>query len=240
MIFTIIMIFLGVVMTVGVILLARWVYLDATSRNVNPWPWVLLVLLISPNFIGLIIYALTRPKNNIYTTCEYCNAEIPGKANYCQNCGKQNLRDIDADVKSPPGNKLLIAGFAIIVSALIALMAVGLASVVDTSKLESVFGSYTIGSINKQWGNSWSMSFYTFQGQKSKTFTAGKTNPHLIYSSEITKGELTMELFDSSGALAAPLPANESGEVSGLVSGERYKLVVTANKASGKFEFEMQ
>lgn len=240
MIVTTIVVLLGCVITAGVILLARWVYLDAESRGINPWPWVLLVLLVSPNFIGLIVYALTRPKNMVFASCEHCRAEIPVNSNYCPNCGVQGRHDAGGPVKKHPGNRLLIAGFALIFSAFLTLIVVGFASFVDTSRLKSVFGSYSIVSINKQWGNSWSMSFYTFQGQKSKTFTADGAEPRFVYSSEITKGELTIELFDSSGGLAALLPVNESGEFIRLTPGEKYKVVVTANKASGKFEFEMQ
>jgi len=203
---TALIILMTVMALAGVILLARWVYLDAKSRGINPLPWVLLVLFVSPNFLGLIIYALVRPKNRA-DTCASCGAGIPGDSQYCQYCGAaQAQKQISAHQRGP-GLKLLIAGAALLLATLIVAAVLVVQTVSGGIK---PFGNYTIGSVSNKWGNSWSMSFRTFQGTQSATFTADSDSPQLTYSSEVTQGELNIRVFDNENALVADLPVNPS------------------------------
>jgi len=231
------LIILMVVMALaGVILLARWVYLDAKSRGVNPLPWVLLVLFVSPNFIGLIIYALVRPKNRA-DTCASCGAGIPGDSRYCQYCGAPQERKQISAPQGGPGLKPLIAGAALLLATII----VAAALIVKTvSGGITPFGGYTLGSVSNKWGNSWSMSFHTFQGTQSAAFTADSDSPQLTYSSEVTQGEMNIRVFDKDNAIVADLPANDSGVLTGLTKGMKYKVAVTAEQARGKFAFKME
>ena len=100
----------------GVILLSRWVYLDARIRKINPWPWIILMVLVSPNFIGLVLYTLVRQKKG-GLTCPSCKTDVPPGSSYCPRCGSK-LDDTVGQLKSP-SPVLLITGFACIVAGFI-------------------------------------------------------------------------------------------------------------------------
>lgn len=93
----------------GIILLSRWVYLDAKIRNINPWPWIAIMAVISPNFIGLILYTFVRQKKG-GIKCTQCGSEIPPGSSFCPSCGLK----LEQPVKqlASPSPVLLIAGFA--------------------------------------------------------------------------------------------------------------------------------
>lgn len=222
----------------GIILFARWVYLDAKSRGVNPWPWVLLVLLISPNFIGLVIYALVRPKNQYRETCVSCGADIPQDCKYCPNCGVTHVATQLPMSKKGPGPKFIIIGIALIAAGLIMLITTFAVQLAADGSLP--IGSYTIGSVGSKWGNTWNMSFHTLQGKQTNIFTSKSDNPHIVYSSRIDQGELSIEVFDQSDTLIAKLPVNQEGILTDLVTGTRYKVVVTGQKARGSFDLKME
>ena len=224
----------------GVILMARWVYLDAKSRGVNPLPWVLLVLLVSPNFIGLIIYALVRPKNRIGDHCPQCGADIPVDCNYCPNCGAKHEATPNTKVKKGPRLTLLITGVVLLAVALTVLCVFAFRIVASGN---TPFGSYTIGSVSNKWGNEWTMSFRTLQGSESADFTAKSDNPRIVYSSQITQGELTIQIYEQNGQsniLRAEIHANEEGVLDDLVKGLRYKVIAVGQQARGSFSFKME
>jgi len=227
---------LTVIAIAGVILLARWVYLDAKNRGVNPLPWVLLTLLVSPNFIGLIVYALVRPKNRLEDNCESCGAQIPADCNYCPKCGVKHEPKQGLKFNKGPGLKLLVTGAVMLAAALIIILALAFTAVSGISP----FANYTIGSVENKIGNSWSMSFHTLQGSQSASFTAQSDTPHIVYSSQITQGEMSIEVFDQNNTLIANIPVNEEGILNGLVKGTRYKLEVSGKQARGKFSFSME
>ena len=87
------------------------------------------------------------------------------------------------------------------------------------------------------------MSFHTFQGSQSATFTAESDSPRIVYESQVTQGEMTIQIYERNGQediLIADVPVNESGVLDDLTNGERYKIVVTAQKARGNFSFKME
>ncbi len=100
----------------GIILLSRWVYLDARIRKINPWPWIILMFLVSPNFIGLILYTLVRQKKG-GLPCPSCKADVPPGSSYCPFCGSR-LDETPGQLRNP-SPVLLIAGFVCIVAAFI-------------------------------------------------------------------------------------------------------------------------
>ena len=224
----------------GVALLARWVYLDAKSRGINPLPWVLLVIFISPNFIGLIIYALVRPKNRNEDKCASCGASIPADSQYCPRCGFKHEPLQELRPRKAPGFKLMITGAAMLAATMIIAIVF---AVQQFSAGNMPLGSYTVGSVSNKWGNSWSMSFHTFQGSESAYFTAKSDEPHIVYESNITQGELSISIYEQNGEdsiLVANIPINREGSLEGLVKGSRYRVVVTAEQARGSFSLKME
>ncbi|MFP4697494.1 MAG: zinc ribbon domain-containing protein [Eubacteriales bacterium] len=71
--------FLLIIIGLGV-----FVFVDAPKYNMNKWLWILVVCL-TPNFIGLIIYLLIR-SNNKKEKCIRCNNEIKKDFNICPYC----------------------------------------------------------------------------------------------------------------------------------------------------------
>jgi len=67
------------------ILIARYVYKDAKSRNMDATLWVVVTLLI-PSFIGLIIYLIVR-SNNPVTNCPSCKNPVDSDFVICPFCG---------------------------------------------------------------------------------------------------------------------------------------------------------
>jgi uncharacterized membrane protein YhdT/RNA polymerase subunit RPABC4/transcription elongation factor Spt4 len=67
-----------------------YVYRDAKRRGMNPALWTLLVLILSPAYlgIGLIIYLLVREP--LPYTCPQCSSKVNARFNFCPNC-KYNL-----------------------------------------------------------------------------------------------------------------------------------------------------
>ena len=114
-------IFVFIVYLTGLILVVRWMYCDAKMRDMNPWGWILITCLFSPNFIGLILYLLFRRKDT-EIRCIECGKQISEYYQYCPWCGKPNVQDVKPKV-SLPHQKLLTTGIiCMIISVLGALV----------------------------------------------------------------------------------------------------------------------
>jgi predicted amidophosphoribosyltransferase len=69
----------------GWVLLAWWVYLDATWRRMEGIPWAVLTLVTS--VVGLVTYLVIRyPKPKM---CSRCGASIAENLTFCPYCGSQ-------------------------------------------------------------------------------------------------------------------------------------------------------
>lgn len=64
------------------VLIAVFIYKDASRRNMNAWLWMLAVIYI-PNFIGLLLYLFTRRQHSILLKTEPANKLVQ-----CPHCGK--------------------------------------------------------------------------------------------------------------------------------------------------------
>ncbi|HWC97841.1 MAG TPA: hypothetical protein VG456_13850 [Candidatus Sulfopaludibacter sp.] len=74
----------GCAFVVGLILLFRYIYLDAKRRNMNAALWTVLAI-IAPSGIGIILYFLLRQP--LPVCCTKCGgAVVPGFV-YCPYCG---------------------------------------------------------------------------------------------------------------------------------------------------------
>ena len=85
----ILLIALGVPILIGV-----YVYRDAKSRGMDGLLWTLIAVL-TPSFIGLIIYVAMRAQNTV-AVCAHCGHSVnPGYA-VCPNCGASLKRHCSA------------------------------------------------------------------------------------------------------------------------------------------------
>lgn len=64
------------------VLIAVFIYRDASRRNMNAWLWMLAVIYI-PNFIGLLLYLFARRQH--YSLSK---TELGSKPMQCPHCGK--------------------------------------------------------------------------------------------------------------------------------------------------------
>ena len=233
------------IITIGVFLITRWIYVDAKSRGINPLPWILMTLFISPNFLGLIIYILTRPKSEIF--CPNCQKNITREMNYCPNCAAR-IETNTFSYARKTSNKSLVWGIVLIVTFSIAsIIGIGIYSMSEVkdfknSSNSSIFHFTSATSMTStNFNNKWKCSFKTLNGCKRGNFRAKSETPMLIYSSEITKGNITFEVFDDKDNIIETISSNTSGEITNLVQGKKYKVVATTDGvASGKFSFEMK
>ncbi len=116
------LIIITIIDLIGICLILKWIYDDAKARNMNPWGWILITGLLSPNFIGLILYILFRHKDD-ETQCTRCTKRMEQQMNYCPWCGESNVNK-DKTVPEKPSNTLLIAGIIIMVICLLAFLAI--------------------------------------------------------------------------------------------------------------------
>jgi hypothetical protein len=78
----------------GFILLAGYIYADASRRGMPPILWTALAVLI-PNGIGFVLYfALRHP---LVYSCSGCKYGVPADAAFCPACGHPQL---DAEMRS--------------------------------------------------------------------------------------------------------------------------------------------
>jgi predicted nucleic acid-binding Zn ribbon protein len=74
-------------LALSITFVTMWVYKDAKQRGHPAGMWALLVV-ISGNFIGLILYLLiVRKQKNVI--CVHCGSTTNIQGSYCSNCGKE-------------------------------------------------------------------------------------------------------------------------------------------------------
>jgi hypothetical protein len=90
--------------------------------------------------------------------------------------------------------------------------------------------------------NQWVYKFYYLDGKVTGYFKARKDDAQLIYSSYVEKGMIDFQLFNSKGNLLVSFSGNNTTDtIKGIFEkGEKYKIITTAKKAKGRFEFKME
>lgn len=73
---------------------AAWVYQDCGRRGDDPVLWAVVVFIVTP-FVGLLVYFLRRPERK--GTCPACGHRISLRANYCEECGTQQVKNKEED-----------------------------------------------------------------------------------------------------------------------------------------------
>ena len=157
---------------------SAWVYKDAKQKGLQAGLWALLVVL-SGNFIGLILYLLIGRKQE-RRACQHCGVATSTQGTFCSACGKENT----ASNSITQANKgLLFACIACIALAFIAfLLCFYSAFASDGFAFERQFSAYHYGPngssknvSQKSSGSTWELSYneasggYTFE----KTYNAG-------------------------------------------------------------------
>ncbi len=85
-------IYIGVAVGMGVM-----VYRDAKARNMEPWLWTTISVLV-PFFIGLVIYLAVRAGKKPGITCPSCGEPVQPDYLCCPQCGAQlehNGKDLE-------------------------------------------------------------------------------------------------------------------------------------------------
>ncbi len=71
------------------VLLAGYVYADASRRGMPPIPWTALAVMI-PNCVGFVLYFLLRKP--ILLACSSCGCGVAPDAAFCSRCGASQAR----------------------------------------------------------------------------------------------------------------------------------------------------
>lgn len=114
------LILIVVIYIIGLLFVVKWIYDDAKTRGMNPWGWIIVTGLLSPNFIGLIAYLVFRRKDT-EVACSSCKRDINKSMNYCYWCGAENdMRERSLSIK--PTDRGLIIGLIIMVMSILHLL----------------------------------------------------------------------------------------------------------------------
>ena len=99
-----------------------------------------------------------------------------------------------------------------------------------------------IGISSDNFSNQWVYKFRYLNGEVQGKFTAESDNAQLIYSSNLEKGTIDFQLYNSKDSLLLTIPANNTtNAIKGVFKkGEQYKVKATATEAKGSFDFIME
>jgi len=161
-----------VFMLLSMVSAGTWVYKDARQRGLQAGMWTLLVVL-SGNFIGLILYLLIGRKQE-RAVCEHCGAGINTQGTFCPVCGEKNTVSSNA---AKTNKSLLFICIACIVLAFISLgVCIYSVFAAEGFTYQRQYSSYNYGSngsgkniSQKSSGDIWELSFdeasggYTFE-----------------------------------------------------------------------------
>lgn len=177
------------------IFLALWTYNDAKNRNLNAVMWTIIVLLV-PNLIGLLLYFIVG-RNQSAVICRVCNSKVPSNSRYCLSCGNE-ITDIDFTEKKS-GKKYIIAFIASM--AIILLIGIVFAIKIFSGDIGSnmgsmTIGSYSIGCVETNIGDTWKVSFVESNDIFRKTITVDEDGPKtLSIESSANQGTAYLYLY---------------------------------------------
>ncbi|MCL2245698.1 MAG: zinc ribbon domain-containing protein [Lentimicrobiaceae bacterium] len=219
-------------------LIAFWVYADAKSKGLKRSLCVLLFILTLSNTFGLIIYAIFRSslgQRSHEVICNQCHARISHDAKFCPNCGVAHSH-LEMQLPEKPKKHLLLIGILLVFM----LLVFAFYEIITQFSSDSWNSLRTRNSVSTKWGNTWKMRFKIANGTESHTFQVKEGDYGLIYSSNITDGDLKINFCDHSGNLITELLSNSSDTLRDVKNGAKYKVIVTANDAKGSFSFHMK
>ena len=235
------LIFISTLVTMAVLgnlLLALWVYADAKAKGLKTNICILLFIFTLANSIGFVIYIIFRnsiEQKGSDVICSHCHARISNDVKYCPYCGVPHTQ-IEMSLPKKPKKYLLITGILLLCIVLI----IAFVQILSHQSFDSSRSLSTTMSSSTKWGNTWTMRFVTANGTGCHTFVAKNSDYGLIYTSNITEGDLKIDFCDHNGNLITEILPNSSDTLRNVIHGEKYKIVVTANKARGFFSFKMR
>lgn len=192
---------LAVILT-GTILLGLWTYKDAKARGLNGGLWVAVVLL-TPNFIGLLLYFLIGRRNN--AICSSCNKMIQTGSMYCPHCGQQQNQEPKIIGQRKSSNKGLLIGFIICIVTLTLLFA-GAIFYSIYSEGFAFNNSIAIGMINNSFGDKWNVSFRSFSGTLNSSVSIKDGNPKALeIETSLEEGNLILHIYQGNTNLSIPI-----------------------------------
>lgn len=181
------------VFVAAMISLGVWTYNDAKGRGVNAVLWTVVVLLV-PNFMGLLIYFLTARKEAVI--CGNCGKVFSADSNFCPNCGEkiENKNYVKVDKKV---NRRFIAIFIVCIAAIfISIVLLAGFYIKDNVDLKHPSSSFSIGMIENNIGDKWNLSFYSFSGKINRTFKLDKAkSKKIIIKSNIKSGSIVLHIL---------------------------------------------
>lgn len=155
--------------------------------------WTAIVVLV-PNFIGLLLYFLVGHKQQ-RTICPSCGAETELGKPCCSCCGSFILQQEKAVFTSPNSSKspLVIALVCVIMTFLL-LTGISVASVFAQPETFSA-ANISIGQTQMMRPEIWKLSFWYFNGEKSRVIKINQGEPKALnIDAEIEKGSVEMAI----------------------------------------------
>lgn len=177
------------------VFLGVWTYKDAKSRGVSPRLWTAIVLLV-PNFVGLIIYFLVVRKEEV-AKCNVCGSVVQKTSKYCMNCGVELKENIEYSNRSEKSIRGLMIGFIIYFFAIIIIF-ISSAIMMSEGILRDDFkfnGNISIGLFTSYKENKWNMSYVSSTQEFTRKIEIKDNSPKTLYiESKCGKGKLSLRL----------------------------------------------
>ncbi|MDR0268147.1 PLDc N-terminal domain-containing protein [Paenibacillus sp.] len=171
--------------------LGIWTYRDAKSRGLEARMWTLIVVLV-PNFIGLLLYFLIGRKQQ-RASCPSCGSQTQHGRPYCSNCGAAMAQGgISLITSKNNSKKPLIITLTCVVLTFVLMIFAFVASVYTQPEMFSS-KSITIGQFETRISGTWKLSFWYFNGEKSRAIKIKNGTPTALnISAEVQKGTVEM------------------------------------------------
>lgn len=205
-----------IISMIALVFMAIWVYKDAKKRGLNPWLWVLIVILLNQAFIGFIIYMIVA-RNEEKIRCENCGTKVSVSSKFCNNCGAAIKRVYDnISEKSSKKKNIIFATIVCIVAAVILSVVLTLIVIIPQKMFNNntsvefsgaVFQNIDAGPLSGDTGydilfvgngtdTTWQFKSYKSYGQKERTYYIKdpKTDKlYLNYTQDSGEGKMYIE-----------------------------------------------
>lgn len=171
--------------------LGIWTYRDAKSRGLEARMWTLIVVLV-PNFIGLLLYFLIG-RRQLQTLCPSCGFKTQQGKPYCSSCGAAMTQGGGALTTSKNNSKkpLIFACTCVALTFILMIFTVVASVYVQPEMLLSK--NISIVRNETRVPGVWKLSFWYFDGEKSRTIVMKNGTPSALnISAKVEKGTLEM------------------------------------------------
>ena len=222
-----------------------WTYRDAKARGLNAVLWVIVVLLV-PSLIGLIVY-LVAGRNQSVALCPSCSGSLSASNKFCPKCGTAFGLGADGSIGAAPlpigkTNRGPLIAFiiciALVVLASLAAVGIGVFGGLIYSRTGGVttseFSNVSVGRIENNIGNNWSITFMRTQGEQKKQFNITSQDTVLVVDSKLESGSLRIQLFQDGKTLSYALTGgNQQFSLSQFSPGSLEVTLIADNAQNG-------